>query len=77
MVLSSYNTTPRSTTCGTSFMLTYGYEAMILLEIGAGSFYRDHYRDENDEVNQRLYLDLLEESRANSQPNWRLTIRGL
>ncbi|XP_074373773.1 uncharacterized protein LOC141714134 [Apium graveolens] len=63
----SYNTTPRSTTGETSFMLTYGYEAMVPVEVGSGSLRRDRYMEEDAEVNQRLHLDLLEEIRKNSQ----------
>lgn len=67
MILWSYNTTPRTTTGESPFMLTYGYEAMVPVEIGAGSFLRDHYNKEKAEFNQRLHLDLLEEVRINSQ----------
>ncbi|XP_074353059.1 uncharacterized protein LOC141692229 [Apium graveolens] len=40
---------------------------MVLVEVGSGSFRRDHHTEEDAEVNQRLYLDLLEEKRENSQ----------
>ncbi|XP_074373626.1 uncharacterized protein LOC141713975 [Apium graveolens] len=63
----SYNTTPRSITGETPFMLTYGYEAMVPVEVGSGSLRRDRYVEEDAEVNQRLHLDLLEETRENSQ----------
>ncbi|WOH00578.1 hypothetical protein DCAR_0519944 [Daucus carota subsp. sativus] len=63
MVLWSYNTTPRSTTGETPFTLTYGCEAMVPVEVGAGSFRRDNYDPENNEVNHRLYLGLIEEVR--------------
>ncbi|XP_074346615.1 uncharacterized protein LOC141685412 [Apium graveolens] len=63
----SYNTTPRSTTEETPFMLTYGYEAMVPVEFVSGSLRRDCYTEEDAEVSQRLYLDLLEEIRENSQ----------
>ncbi|XP_074368281.1 uncharacterized protein LOC141708514 [Apium graveolens] len=66
-VMWSYNTTPRSTTGETPFMLTYGYEAMVPVEVGSGSLRRDCYRKEDAEVNQRLHLDLLEETRENSE----------
>ncbi|XP_074347636.1 uncharacterized protein LOC141686502 [Apium graveolens] len=66
-VMWSYNTTPRSTMGERSFMLTYGYEAMVPVEVGSGSLRRDCYRKEDVEVNQRLHLDLLEETRENSQ----------
>ncbi|XP_074327507.1 uncharacterized protein LOC141665420 [Apium graveolens] len=64
----SYNTTPRSTTEETPFMLTYDYEAMVPVEVGSGSLRRDRYTKEYSEVNQSLHLDLLEEARENSQP---------
>ncbi|XP_074347265.1 uncharacterized protein LOC141686107 [Apium graveolens] len=67
MVLWSYNTTPRSTTGETPFMLTYGYEAMVPVEVGVGSLRRDLFVEEDAEVNQRLYLNLLDEARTNSQ----------
>ncbi|XP_074378040.1 uncharacterized protein LOC141719561 [Apium graveolens] len=66
-VLWSYNTTPRSTMGEFPFMLTYGYEAMVPVEVGSGSLRRDHYTEDDAEVNQRLHLDLLEETRENSQ----------
>ena len=67
MVLWSYNTTPRSTTGELTFTLTYGCKVMVPVEIGAGSFRRDNYNFEGNEVKQRLYLDLVEETRASSQ----------
>ena len=66
-VLWSYNTTPRSTMGETPFVLTYGCEAMVPVEVGAGSFRRDHYDAEVNEVNHRLYLDMVEEVRTTSQ----------
>ncbi|XP_074377581.1 uncharacterized protein LOC141719098 [Apium graveolens] len=66
-VLWSYNTTSRSTTGESPVMLTYGYEAIVYVEVGSGSFRRDHSVEGASEVNQRLYLDLLEEARENSQ----------
>ncbi|XP_074342527.1 uncharacterized protein LOC141680115 [Apium graveolens] len=66
-VLWSYNTTRRSTTGESLFMLTYGYEAMLHVEVSSGSLRRDHYTEEDGEVNYRLHLDLLEEVRENSQ----------
>ncbi|XP_074346630.1 uncharacterized protein LOC141685427 [Apium graveolens] len=67
MVLWSYNTTPRSTTGESPFLLTYGYEAMISLEIGVGSLRRDLFKEEDAEVNQRLHLDLMDEAIMNTQ----------
>ncbi|XP_074328128.1 uncharacterized protein LOC141666041 [Apium graveolens] len=66
-VLWSYNTTPRTTKGKSPFILTYGCEAMEPVEIGAGSFMRENYDPENNELNHCLYLDQLEEVRENSQ----------
>ncbi|XP_060969563.1 uncharacterized protein LOC133036821 [Cannabis sativa] len=62
-VLWSYNTTPRSTTGETRFSLSYGYKAMVPVEIGAGSLRRDVFNISQNEEKQSLYLDLLEEKR--------------
>ncbi|XP_074346643.1 uncharacterized protein LOC141685442 [Apium graveolens] len=51
----------------TPFMLTYSYEAMVPVEVGSGSLRRDCYTEEDTVVNQMLHLDLLEETRKNSQ----------
>ncbi|XP_074360291.1 uncharacterized protein LOC141700412 [Apium graveolens] len=67
MVLWSYNTTPRSTTEEIPFLLTYGYEAMVPVEVGARSLRRDLFVEKDAEVNQRLHLDFLDEARMNSQ----------
>ncbi|XP_017217112.1 uncharacterized protein LOC108194669 [Daucus carota subsp. sativus] len=66
-VMWSYNTTPRTTTEESPFNLTYGCEAMILVELGAGSFRRDNFNPEVNEVNHRLHLDMLEETRSGAQ----------
>ena len=42
-VLWAYRTTARSTTGETPFLLAYGYEAMVLVELGAGSLRRDNF----------------------------------
>ena len=66
-VLWSYNMTPRTTTEESPFNLTYGCEAMIPVELGAGSFRRDNFNPEVNEVNHRLHLDMLEETRSGAQ----------
>ncbi|XP_074356416.1 uncharacterized protein LOC141696129 [Apium graveolens] len=66
-VLWSYNMTPRTTTRETPFSLVYGCEAMVPIEVGAGSFWRDNYDSEENEVNHRLYLDMIEETREDAQ----------
>ncbi|XP_074351825.1 uncharacterized protein LOC141690972 [Apium graveolens] len=40
---------------------------MVPVEVGVGSLRRDLYVEEDAEVNQRLYLDLRDEARMNSQ----------
>ncbi|XP_074356517.1 uncharacterized protein LOC141696249 [Apium graveolens] len=40
---------------------------MVPVEVGSGMLRRDRYTGEDAEVNQRLHLDLLEETRKNSQ----------
>lgn len=59
--------TPRTTTGETPFILTYGCEAMVPVELGAGSLRRDHYRPEVNEVNHRFFLDMIEETRTKAQ----------
>ncbi|XP_074327677.1 uncharacterized protein LOC141665588 [Apium graveolens] len=66
-VLWSYKTTPRTTTRETLFSLVYGCEAMVPVEVGAGSFRRGNYESEANEVNHRLYMDMIEETRENAQ----------
>ncbi|XP_074374513.1 uncharacterized protein LOC141714916 [Apium graveolens] len=66
-VLWSYNTTPRTTTGETPFSLVYGCEAMVLVEVGARSFRRDNYDIEENEVNHRLYMGMIEETREDAQ----------
>ena len=65
-VLWSYNTTPWSTMGETPFSLTYGCEAMVLVEVGVGSFRSDHYDPQANEVNHCLYFDMIEESMEDS-----------
>ena len=40
---------------------------MIPVEVGDGSFRREQYDPETNEVNHCLYLDMIEEVRANTQ----------
>ena len=67
MVLWSYNTTPRTTTGESPFSMTYGCEAMVPVEVGAGSFRRSNFDEKSNEVSMRLHLDLIEEARTNAQ----------
>ncbi|XP_074378199.1 uncharacterized protein LOC141719724 [Apium graveolens] len=66
-VLWSYNTTPRTTTGEIPFSMVYRCEAMVPVEVWAGSFRRDNYDSEENEVNHRLYLDMIEETREDAQ----------
>ncbi|XP_074360391.1 uncharacterized protein LOC141700577 [Apium graveolens] len=66
-VLWSYNTTPRTINGETPFSLVSGCEAMVPVEVGAGSFRRDNYDSKANEVNHRLYLDMIEETREDAQ----------
>ncbi|XP_074324009.1 uncharacterized protein LOC141660930 [Apium graveolens] len=59
--------TPRSTTGESPFLLTYGYEAMVPVEVGFRSLRMDLFVEKDAEVNQRLHFDLLDEARMNSQ----------
>lgn len=48
-------------------MLTYGFEAMVPVELGAGSFRREHFDEETNEINHRFHLDILKEGMNTSQ----------
>ncbi|XP_074364540.1 uncharacterized protein LOC141705524 [Apium graveolens] len=68
-VLWSYNTTLQ-TTSGVTPLLVYGCEAMVPVEVGEESFRRDNYNseaNEANEVNHRLYLDMIKETREDAQ----------
>ncbi|XP_074342869.1 uncharacterized protein LOC141680581 [Apium graveolens] len=43
------------------------FDTMVPVEVGAGSFRRDNYDSEANEVNHRLYLDMIEETREDAQ----------
>ncbi|XP_074337003.1 uncharacterized protein LOC141674181 [Apium graveolens] len=66
-VLWSYNTTPRTTTGETPFSLVYGCEAMVPVEVGEGYFRTDKYDSQANEVNHRIYLDMIEETWEDAQ----------
>lgn len=44
-ILWAYRTSPKSTTGETPFRLTYGAEAVILIEVRSSSFRIDHFRE--------------------------------
>ena len=58
-VLWSYRTTTRSITRETLFSLAYGYEAMVSVEIRAGSLRRDNYDPKQNLILQRHKIDFL------------------
>ncbi|RDX82514.1 Tf2-11, partial [Mucuna pruriens] len=60
-VIWSYHTTPHSTTGETPFRLTYGSEAMILVEIGEPSPRTALFESTMNEEELRANLDLLQE----------------
>ncbi|RDY12063.1 hypothetical protein CR513_03187, partial [Mucuna pruriens] len=62
-VLWSYHTTPHSTTGETPFRLTYGTEAVILVEIGEPSPRITFFEQGRNEEELRMNLDLLQEVR--------------
>ena len=51
-VLWAYRTTARTSTGETSFSPAYGYEAIVLVEIGAGSLRRENYDSDQNLVLQ-------------------------
>ena len=62
-VLWAYRTTTRTPTGETLFNLTYGVEAVILIEVGLTSLKREFFdeQDNNDQLKQNL--DLVDEVR--------------
>ena len=60
-VLWAYKTTTKSTTGEMPNLLAYKYEAMIPVELGAGSLRRDNFELEKNMILQRRELDFLEE----------------
>ncbi|RDY01230.1 Tf2-9, partial [Mucuna pruriens] len=62
-VLWSYHTTPHSTTNETPFHLTFGTEAMILVEIGEPSPRTAFFEPSKNEEELRTNLDLVQEAR--------------
>ena len=66
-VLWTYKTTPRKSTGETPFSMTYGAEAVILLESGFPTMrFNSFTSDGNDELLKRN-LDLIEERRENAR----------
>ena len=65
-VLWAYKTTARSTIGETPFLLAYRYEAMVVVELGAGSL-RDNFDPEQNMILHRCELVFLEEKWRDSQ----------
>jgi ribonuclease HI len=63
-VLWAYRTTVRTPTRETPFKLTFGTEAVIPVEIGLTTFRTTFHREEENEGQLRLNLDLLDETRG-------------
>ena len=66
-VLWAYRTTTRSMIGETSFSLTFGYEALVPVEIGVGSLRRDNFDPEQNMILQRRKLDFLDSQQCDSQ----------
>ena len=66
-VMWAYKTTARSTTRETPFSLAYKYEAMVLVEIRAGSLRRENYNLEQNETLQWRKLYFIEDKWHGSQ----------
>ncbi|PON46204.1 Ribonuclease H-like domain containing protein, partial [Parasponia andersonii] len=66
-ILWAHRTTQRTTTRESPFSLAYGYEAMVLVEIGASSLRRSTSEQDRNKTLIRIELNLLEERREQSQ----------
>ena len=62
-ILWAYQTTPRTATQETPFVLACGADAVIPAEIGVPSSRVQHFVAQNNEEEMRLNLDLLEHRR--------------
>ena len=62
-ILWAYRTTARTPTGETPFKLTYGTEAMILVEIGVSNTRREVFNEESNDSHLRINLDCLDEVR--------------
>ncbi|XP_074352585.1 uncharacterized protein LOC141691729 [Apium graveolens] len=62
-ILCAYRTTCKVTTEATPFMLAYGAEVMVPLDITHGSLRIEDYEPEINEEGMRLALDLIDEVR--------------
>ena len=62
-VLWAYRTTVRTPTEETPFTLTYGTEAVILIEVGVTSIRREFFDEDINDNQLRMNLDYLDEIR--------------
>ena len=62
-VLWAYRTTIRTPTGEIPFGLTYGIEAIILVEVGITSIRREMFHEENNDDQLRINMDYLGEMR--------------
>ena len=65
-VLWAYRTTARTPTGETPFRLTYGTEAVILIEVGVTSTRRSAFSEEGNDDELRINLDCLDEVKENT-----------
>ena len=63
----AYRTSVRTPIGETPFSLSYGYKAIVPLEIGMSSLRRENYDPNQNNLLQRRELDFLEEKRHDSQ----------
>jgi hypothetical protein len=69
-VLWSYRTIRRTPIGETLFSLTYGAEAVIPVEVGFPSFRVAYYNQGLNDEKAKVYLDLLQEKREDTQVTW-------
>nr|KYP54578.1 Pol polyprotein [Cajanus cajan] len=60
-VLWAYRCTPQSMTKETPFRLTYGTDAMIPVEVGEPSFWRQYFKENCNEASLRAEIDMVDE----------------
>ena len=65
-VLWTYRTTPRRSTGETPFSMTYGVEAVILLETGFPTLRTSSFNPSDNDKHLKRNLDLIEEKRENA-----------
>ena len=72
-VLWAYRTTVRTPTKETSFKLTFGIEAVIPIEIRLTTLRTTFHKEEENERQLRLNLDLLDETREKAAQRMHFT----